>query len=221
MIFYGYREATLQTKIFDDEVCTHCSQKGNIACTVFSKHFHIMWIPLFPIGKRTVIWCRNCENEYKQLDEATPDLRNQILEFSRKQKAPFWQWIGLLLFVGFIGSTLFFGYKETKNTKLFLESPDFKDVYCMKYENGYSLMYIVDIRNDSIFFLDNNYATTKKSEVKKLHAPQNYELDDLYVYTHNELKKLYYIDRVIITIWRDLPFNLEGLTFEDDEDEVE
>ena len=167
MIIIGYREATLQTQTFDDGFCTNCGQKGTFACTVFSKYAHVMWIlPLFPIGKRTVVWCQHCGKEYKQLSEAPPNVQSQIMAFRRKSKAPFWQWTGLLLLAGFLVSAFFSVQRETKNTRKYLESPEYKDVYFVKYDNDYSLMYIVDIRDDSIFFSDNNYTVKSRSDVK-------------------------------------------------------
>ena len=215
MIIYGYREARLSTKVFDDGFCTHCGQQGTIACTVFSKHAHCMWIPLFPLGKRAAIWCRECGTEYK-LKEVTPVLQNQISDFKRKQKAPFWQWIGLLLLLGIIASTMITGYRETRNTKRFLETPALNDVYCVKYDNAYSLMYIADIQGDSIFFLENKYTMSKQSEAIKLHRPHFYDLDSVYGYSHDELKT-YYNDKLICTIWRNLPYQTTPLNLSDDE----
>jgi len=218
MIIFGYREATLQTKVFEDDTCDHCGQKGNIACTVYSRHAHVMWIPLFPIGKRKVAWCQHCGKIF-QLNETPPDLQNQIREFSRTQKAPFWQWIGLLLFAGLIVSTLFRGYRETSNTKKYLESPDYRDVYCLKYDKGYSLMYVVDFNEDSIYFLDNNYVASKISDAKDLHWMDYYELDTIYIYSRDQVKDLYYKDKVIKSIWRGLPFKNKEMLFEDDDED--
>ena len=217
MIIYGYREATLQTKVFEDDICEHCGQKGNIACTVYSRHAHVMWIPLFPIGKRKVTQCLHCGNEYNKLSEAPLNLQNQIREFSRTQKAPFWQWVGLLLFTGLILSNLFANYRETRNTKKYMEYPDYRDVYCFKYDDGYSLMYVVDFRDDSICFLDNNYVASKKSMVKDLHWMDYYNLDTIYLFSRDQLKELYYIDKLLIAIWRDLPFKNKEMLFEEND----
>ena len=220
MIIFGYREATLQTNAFEEGFCTNCGQKGTIACTVFSKHAHVMWIPLFPIGKRTVIFCQHCGKEYKQLREAPPNVQSQIMAFRRKQKAPFWQWTGLLLLAGLIASAIISGFRETKNTKKYLESPEYNDVYCVKYDNAYSLMYIVDISDDSIYFAENNYTTKSRSDVKKLHRYEYYDHDLTIAYSNEELIELYYIDSLILTIWRNLPFSKEELiTIDEDEDD--
>jgi len=219
MIIIGYREATLQTKVFGDGFCSNCGQQGTIACTVLSKHAHVIWIPLFPIGKRMVIRCQHCGKEFKQYGDVSPVLQEQIKAFRRTQNAPFWQWIGLQLIIGFIISALITGFHETHNTKKYLESPEYKDVYCVKYEKSYSLMYIIDIRDDSIFFADNNYTTKYESDVKKLHRPEYYDSEATYVFSHTELKDMYYVEKLILTIWRNLPYSKEFLPIEDDDDE--
>ena len=175
-----------------------------------------MWIPLFPLGKRTVIWCNHCGKEYKYTRELPPVLQSQVTDFSRKQRAPFWQWVGLLLLLGFITSALIAGHRETRNTKRFLESPELNDVYCMKYNNAYLLMYIFDIQGDSIFFIENKYTMKKQSGVKKLHRPHFYDYDTVHGYSHDELKECYN-GKLIRTIWRNLPYQTSQLNIPDKE----
>jgi hypothetical protein len=223
MIIYGYREARLQTKTFEDGFCTRCGQKGTMTCTVFSRHAHIMWIPLFPYRKRMVLWCRHCEQEF-HWNEMPPALQNQLNEFRKSCKAPFWQWTGLLFLVVFIFNNILSVQRDNKRRDSYYESPQLNDVYCLKYDEGYSLMYIDEIRNDSVFFISNDYIAKKHSSAKKLHRPDFYDADTCYGYSKEELNEHYYGRKIIKDIWRNLPYNreyieVEGLSAEEDEDD--
>ncbi|MDR1221937.1 MAG: hypothetical protein LBL07_03540 [Tannerella sp.] len=214
MIIYGYREARLQTKTFEDGFCTACGQKGTLTATVFSRHAHIMWVPLFPFYKRMVIRCQHCGKEF-QLKETPEILHSRLYEFKKSQKPPFWQWVGLLLFIVFIFNIILSVQLDNKKRESFYKSPQLNDVYCLKYDEGYSLMYIDEIRDDSVFFITNDYVAEKHSNAKKLHRPDFYDADTYYGYSREKLDEYYYDRKIIKDIWRNLPYNSEYT--EDDE----
>jgi hypothetical protein len=168
-----------------------------------------MWIPLFPYSKRMAIWCDNCGTEF-QLQEIAPQLQPQVKEFYRRRKAPFWQWVGLLLIMASMVSGIISGICENKNTKTYFESPEINDVYCVKYDTReYSLMYIEDIREDSVYFIVNDYTTKKSSSVTKLHRPDFYETDVVYGFSRYELNDMFYEEKSITQIWRNLKYSRE------------
>jgi len=227
MIIYGRRDVTLQSTSFDDHFCTNCGQKGSICCTVFSRHAHIFWIPLFPYSKRLVIWCNNCNKEF-QINELTPQLRSEIVEFHRKCRAPLWQWVGLALIACSILLNILNVVTENNNTKKYFESPEVNDVYCINYDDEYSLMFIDEIRDDSVFFIYNEYTYSTISKVKNLHKLNYYDLDVVYGYSREELNELYYEDKFIKKIWRSLPYSTSKVkikesktinNYSDDEDD--
>ena len=206
MIIYGSRDVTLQSTSFDGHFCTNCGQRDAICCKVYSRHAHIFWIPLFPFSKRSVIWCNNCKKEF-HINELSPLLREEIVGFRRQQRAPLWQWVGLALFAATIFLTITNNIKENKNSKQYFNAPEINDVYCIKYDNGYSLMFIDEIRDDSIFFIYNDYSYSTISDVTKLHNLNYYDLDEVYGFSREELNELYNVDKTIKKIWRSLPYS--------------
>ena len=222
MIIYGSRETTLKTKNFEEHDCTNCGQKGTICCTGFSRHAHIFWIPLFPYYKRKVVWCSNCEEEFR-MDELSPELQAEVKEFSRKNKTPFWQWVGLLLITVSIVTALIDGRRGVNNTEKFFNSPEINDVYCVKLDEGYSLMYICDFNEDSVFFISSDYVSSKMKDVEKLHNPKYYELDQIYGFSREELDEYYKDNDFIKKIWRNLPYSTKpakiSKSSNDDEDD--
>lgn len=213
MIIYGYRDATLQSCAFEEAVCPHCGQQGHIVGTVFSRHAHVMWIPLFPFSKRLVVWCQQCGQE-SGTPNFTPDMQMRMATFRSSQKARIWQYTGLLLFAVFMINMMLTGRREMANTKKYFESPAINDVYCTESDNEYSLMTIGEILDDSIYFYINEYYTSKITNVQKLHRVDFYEQDIMYGYSKEDLKD-FYDKRTICKIWRNLPYSTEKVKVND------
>jgi hypothetical protein len=207
MIIYGSRDATLQSTSFEDHFCTNCGQKGTISCKVYSRHAHLFWIPLFPYSKRLVIWCNNCGKEF-HINELNPQLQEEIKRFRGSCRAPFWQWVGLTLIVTSIILNIINVVTDNNNTKKYLHSPEINDVYCIENDDGYSLMYINEIKGDSVFFIFSDYTYPTISGVKKLHQLKYYDLDEAYGFSREELNK-HYNDKNILKIWRSLPYSTD------------
>ena len=210
MIIYGWREARLKTGNLDDGFCTNCGQKGTICYASFSKHAHVFWIPLFPFSKRKLIQCSNCNKEY-HISELNPEQQQIVQESHRKSKPPLWQWLGLLL----IAASLISGFINTRiensNAKSYFESPEINDVYCYKEDGAYSLMYIDEITEDSIYFIDNIYEVKSMSNAKDLHKQLYYDYDVVYGFSKEELHNLFYEEKSIIKIWRNLSYSTKPL----------
>lgn len=142
------------------------------------------------------------------------EIQDQMKAFKRSQKPRIWQFLGLILVAVFIGSAILSGQREKANTKKYLEAPALNDVYCVQEDNEYSLMTIAEIQGDSIYFMNNEYYTTQRLDVKKLHRANFYEKGVIYGYSKDELQELYN-DKIIHNIWRDLAYSTEKLKLRD------
>ena len=219
MIIYGRRDVSLQSTTFDEQFCTNCGMKGAVTCTVFSRYAHIFWIPLFPYSKKLLIRCSSCGKVFN-LNELNPSLQPEIKEFYRKCKAPFWQWVGLTLIIASVLLNINRTINEKNDTKQFFNSPEINDVYCFKYEDGYTLMLIDDISNDSVYFLNNEYYFSNIIDVKKLHRLKYYNLDETYGYSREELDNLFNEEKIIIKIWRALPYSTEDIEISEEINDI-
>ena len=213
MIIYGYREATLQSVVFEGAVCPHCGQQGHVTGTAFSRHAHVMWIPLFPIYKRMEIWCQHCGEASERFNYPN-EIQVQMNDFKRSQKPRFWQFAGLFLFAAFMISMIISGRGEITDTKKFFEDPKVKDVYCIQVDDEYTLMYIDAIVSDSVVFICNSYFAYKLSEAKWLHRPNFYDDEIRWIYGRDELKEMFDSED-IKRIWRDLPYSTKQITIEE------
>ena len=174
MIIYGTRPVHLKSIQQSSLVCPACEQAGTTLISAYSKHAHIFWVPLFPIGRVGVSQCQHCK---QALDEAgmTPDLRREYTNLKAETKVPLWQFSGL----GVIAIlAVFITYQSGENSKKQLEylaNPAVGDVYEYKTANGqYSTYKVVNVSADSVFVSPNEYETNKMSGINEIDKETNY-----------------------------------------------
>lgn len=61
LFFFGTGNSRVNTVPLPDLVCVHCNTANSLTSTVFSRYFHLFWIPVFPIGKTSVTVCQHCK----------------------------------------------------------------------------------------------------------------------------------------------------------------
>ena len=98
MLIYGTKAVHLKTEELKNSICPSCGTQGSLILSVFRKHAHVFWIPLFPIGKKGMSQCQHCKNllEPKEMPET---IKREYDNLKNKVKGPIWQFIGLVLIV--------------------------------------------------------------------------------------------------------------------------
>ena len=61
MIIYGSKPAHLKTIQLTSTTCPNCNTQGALMLSAYSKHAHVYWIPLFPVGKLGTCECKKCD----------------------------------------------------------------------------------------------------------------------------------------------------------------
>ncbi len=62
---YGTRAKQLGSFQVKDIPCPYCEQTENQNVSIFGRYAHVMWIPLFPIGKTPIAECTHCKRTYE------------------------------------------------------------------------------------------------------------------------------------------------------------
>lgn len=112
LIFFGSRS----TKIKEGRLtkspitCSHCDVQNTFRYTVFGGYFHVFFIPMFPLGKTTIIECSHCKKTYSENDELPIDIQNAIERQNEADppKRPLWHGCGCLVIFGPIIISLVF-----------------------------------------------------------------------------------------------------------------
>ncbi len=196
MIIYGTKAVNLETVQSSTGICPNCKTKGELTISIFRKHIHVFWIPLFPIWKNLISTCGHCKKvmKYKEMPEA---LKFESQNLKDRAKGPIWQFSGviiilLLIVVSEFGSGV---YKE-KKFKLFA-SPMKGDVYEYVVETGkYSTLKILKVSNDSIYFAPNNYTSKSIIHLFKINKEENYS-DKIYSISKDKVKAMYISGEII------------------------
>ena len=98
MIIFGARASNIGSVLVNGSSCTYCQNQGTQNITQFGKYFHIFWIPMFPIGRKTFAECTHCKRTIGK-KEFTPKLKEVYTTEKSAIKRPIWHWSGLILIV--------------------------------------------------------------------------------------------------------------------------
>ena len=190
MIIYGSKPAHLKTVELTSATCPNCNTQGSLALSAYSKHAHIYWIPLFPVGKLGVCECERCDYVVDQT-EMPENISWAYNNLKGETKTPIWQFSGLGIIAILIGLFIIWDKQETKKELEYLVAPAIKDVYEYKTESGnYSTMKVVKILEDTIYLSLNEYEINKKSGITEIEVKKNYS--DFHIgLTKADLKKMY------------------------------
>lgn len=182
MIVYGHRSTHLKSANLPNVKCPNCETQNKMTASVYGRHVHIFWIPLFPAGKTGIFECQHCHKGFKK-KELGDDGKLAYKNFKSTAKTPLWKYSGM----GIIAVLICWGiYSSKKNDKKIVEwmnNPAMFDTYTFKTEtNYYSTFKVVQVFKDSIYINYNNFETDKSSGINKIDIKKNYSKDIFVMY---------------------------------------
>ncbi|MFS4469065.1 zinc-ribbon domain-containing protein [Maribacter sp. 2210JD10-5] len=190
MIVYGTRSTHLKSASLPNVRCTNCESQHKMTVSVYGRHVHIFWIPLFPVGKTAIFECQHCHKGFKK-SELGNDAQLAYSNFKGSVKTPIWKFSGLAIIALLI---VFAGYSNKKDKEriaTLVEQPAMYDVYTFRTkQNYYSTFKILEVFKDSIYVNYNKYETNKLSDVKNIDIKANYDNSMYYVLTTNDMETL-------------------------------
>jgi len=179
MIVYGYRSTHLRSALLQNTKCPNCETKNQMTASVYGRHVHIFWIPLFPAGKTSVFECQHCHKGFKK-KELNEDGKLAFKNFKSSVKTPLWKYSGLLIIGLLIALGVYSSKQKDSKTAEYIANPALNDVYTFKTnQNYYSTFKIIQVFKDSIYVNYNNLETSKLSGIRKIDKAKNYN-DSLY-----------------------------------------
>ncbi len=190
MVIYGWRSAHLRSTKSQTATCPSCATKGSTTISVFSRHAHIFWIPLFPFGKTGTTQCEHCKFAMKK-KEMPEDIKNEYNNLKMDVKPPIWQFAGLVLFSFLVVWIIYTDREGKKMDQEYLAAPAIGDIYEYKTESGaYSTLKVMQVTSDSVMVSPNDYEIKKKSRIYKIDKKENYP-EYSYGISKGDLKKMY------------------------------
>ena len=181
-LIYGTRNAKIKYFSDQEHCCPNC-KTFDLDVYVYRKYFHILFVPIAPIGEKTTkIYCTTCGNF----------LRSDSIQktFESKTKTPIYFYTLPLLFLLVIVLGLFANMDSQREKKIFVENPKVGDVYTIsKNENDstkYYFLQLASIKGDTITAYHNNLVYY--NFVSKLSTDDFFVKDEELIFTKKELE---------------------------------
>ncbi|TGE24127.1 hypothetical protein E5K00_02620 [Hymenobacter aquaticus] len=72
LFFFGLGQTRITTSPLAGVSCAYCGTPDAVTATVFSRYFHVFWIPVIPLGKFSLTQCGHCKQvlEKKEMPAA-------------------------------------------------------------------------------------------------------------------------------------------------------
>lgn len=201
MIFFGTKAVHLKTAKSNLGICPNCSTKGSLTISVYRIHFHVFWIPIFPVWKKGIAQCSNCNKAIKE-NKMTDSIKLEYQNLKLQTKGPIWQFSGLtIILILILISNL--GSEKYQQTKLeYINSPMRGDIYEYVVETGiYSTFKIINVSKDSLTISPNKLQTHSIIKLFKIDKEQNYSFK-AYSISKDKLKRMYN-DEIIMAVKRE------------------
>ncbi|MFS4417863.1 zinc-ribbon domain-containing protein [Maribacter sp. 2307ULW6-5] len=75
ILFFGTRPGKTEQRPMRHAPCPHCGQTGTLMLSRHSNYFHLFWIKLFKISKKSAAECSHCKRVYFQEEFSEAMLR--------------------------------------------------------------------------------------------------------------------------------------------------
>ena len=190
MIIYGIGTANLKAFQSKTVTCPECDTKGMMEFSFVSRHVHVFWIPLFPVGKKGVSKCLHCKHTMEG-KEMPQDVKMEYTNYKSEVRAPIWQFVGLAIISMLIVWGVYDIEQTTERELEYITAPMIGDVYEFKIDAGsYTSIRVEEVKGDSVYVSENEYEINLSSSIGDIDKDENY-MDVTYSISIDDLRKMY------------------------------
>lgn len=189
-IIYGRRTARIKKYTDNQHVCQSC-KVFDLDVKVFRDYYHLFFIPVFPVGNKTVkVKCNSCGEPMR--------LETIQKHYESISKTPFYLFAFPILLAGLILLAINLNLNTQKEKAAFVADPKVGDVYRIrKDENGLTTYYflrLVRIKGDIVAACHNNLEY--KGFISRWNVDDYFVKGEELFFTKEELKEM--LDRMEI-----------------------
>ncbi len=183
-VIYGRRTARIKKYTDNQQACQSC-KTFDLDIKVYRDYYHLFFIPVFPVGDKTVkIRCNNCGEPIR--------LETIQKHYESISKTPFYLFTFPILFACLIIILVNANLNTQKEKALFVDNPKVGDVYRIrKDENNkttYYFLRLVRISGDTIVAYHNNLEYS--GFISKLNDDDFFVKDEELYFLKPELKQM-------------------------------
>ena len=190
MIIFGHRSTHLKSAQLRNVKCPNCETQDQMTASVYGRHVHVFWIPVFPAGKTGVFECQHCHKGFKKKGLGE-DGKLAYKNFKSQVKTPLWKFSGLIIIALLICWGVYASKQKEDKVSELVQNPVMFDTYTFKTETGfYSTFKVVEVFKDSMYINYNNYETDRSTDIDKIDLEKNYS-SGIYVLTNNDILNMH------------------------------
>lgn len=116
IVYIGTNSYILKQGQLNNAVCSNCDINSSFDYHVFGKYLHFFLFPLFPVEKKYIVECNNCNKTSEFGNFSEQIVKKLKIEKERNPaKYPTWFYSGLILIGLFVGLIFYALIKENFN----------------------------------------------------------------------------------------------------------
>ncbi|MCB2379478.1 zinc ribbon domain-containing protein [Hymenobacter sp. BT635] len=96
LFFFGLGRTRITTTPLAGVACAYCSAPNSVTATVFSRYFHVFWIPVIPLGKFSLTQCGHCKQVLEQ-KEMPAAYQAPVAAIQQQVRLPLTNYLALIL----------------------------------------------------------------------------------------------------------------------------
>lgn len=201
MLFPTWRVKLLERKSLDYKACPNCRRTQALDVEISSIYFHVLYFPLFPIGKKVILECKLCE--YRTKEKRIPEvLRYEVKRLKKEVKFPKRQFAGLILSIPILFYIVFLWIGINQKNEAYITKPMVNDTYHYKVKSKeYTIYKVLEVREDSLFLKRNMLTVPKIMRLSEIDFPENYS-KEVERFSRKEIIEQYNTDQ-ILSVYRE------------------
>lgn len=175
MIIVGSSKALdIQTQKLQGINCKNCDVKNSLELHSFVSYGHVMFLPTFTEGKKSVVICDSCGKEYN-IDIQPERIKEEARVAQEQIKVPLWHFSGLAIITLVVLSAIYFNLRDNRFDDMNIKDPKVGDVYEVEAgDDFYSLIKVRSVTKDSVFVVYNMQSVNQKHGLNDLNKSTNY-----------------------------------------------
>jgi len=187
-MIYGFGKGELGSET-SHIACVNCGQKDFVKFTVLGKYFHLIFIPVFPTGRKGQSVCANCRHALENA-QFNPEYTKEYYRISGKFKTPKRHFGWLFLFAIITPFMLWHQSCNAKEDNGFITSPAIGDRYEIKLGwRSYTLYKVASFTKDSIYFYPSTLEVNKERMLDddKMLKEENFDKEGIFGLSKKEI----------------------------------
>ncbi|QBZ98488.1 hypothetical protein GS03_01996 [Flavobacterium sangjuense] len=178
--------------------CDYCEEESDMEYNFLQKYFHLYFIPVIPLKKKTTVGCENCGYLYedKEFTKAIDTKLNRVKD-RYPIRTPIWAFSGLIII------TLFFCWAFWQSGRHdvvegdYINNPKKGDVYFLNFTSGnYTTLRIDKVDKTNVYYTLNDTSVYKYTKVFSI-TNDKYYTNKKGIYTRQKIQDLYKKDSII------------------------